>query len=407
MSDNSIDLKWLASEAGQIAIKQAAAYDDAFAAVTNLRKQNPDIAPDLISQAITQAKLRSSLLARWKTDVSRFLLTQDGIHQATRPAVANWRAELIVREFGTGARVLDLTCGLGFDALAMAKAGLNVRAIELDPITVDCARHNLLGTDAIVDQGDATRMQISGADVIFIDPMRRDPNGARSIDGATARISNPDNWSPSWSFIEELAEQHKVICKVAPGISDEYLGTWNTSWVSHDGDLVEAMAVSGGSGKKQAVVLGQSQVLVIEGVGPARVSSVGRFLVVPDSAITRADAIDALAEKVCGGLVNEHIGWITTDSQQEISNLLASKPKLADVFEIVATTKAVTKSISQAIRDIPASAVTIMTRGIQIDVEQMRKQVAPKLTKSAPELVVALYRDDSGNKGLICRRIAG
>ena len=77
--------------------------------------------------------MQHRLEARWGQSAAELLLTEDGISQATRPVVAQYRANFIARKFGTNAHVLDLTCGLGFDAHEFARAGLRVTGVEIMP----------------------------------------------------------------------------------------------------------------------------------------------------------------------------------------------------------------------------------------------------------------------------------
>jgi len=402
-----MEIEWLASEIGQSVISRAENFTDPLEANSKLRKEFPKGSSTQIAQAITQSVLRTKLGARWNIDTSNFLLTEDGINQATRPTVAKWRAAWIIENFGQSTKVLDLTCGLGFDALAMAEAGLSVHAIERDSLTADLARHNLRQSTVTVETADSTTADISGFDLVFVDPMRRDPESARKIDGSTQRIFSPENWSPSWDFINSIAEHKQVLCKVAPGIDDKYITSWDTIWISDQGDLVEAMTRSNGSGLRTAVLLQDGATATFADSGVADLKSDGGYLLVPNSAITRAGAIASISNAVSGGLVNQHIGWITSDESNLIEKICKDLPRCADVYQILDRTKAESKSIATAIRELPASAITITTRGMQIDVEKMRKQISPKLQRTSPELVVALYRDDSGNKALICRRLTG
>jgi hypothetical protein len=196
-----------------------------------------------------------------------------------------------------------------------------------------------------------------------------------------------------------------VICKVAPGIEDKYLVDWDTIWISDQGDLVEAMTTSSGSGSRTALLIQDTETATFSQTDAPEIKNSGEYLLVPNSAITRAGAIGSICAAVAGGLVNQHIGWITSDETSLINKLRENIPMPVDVYQILARTKAEPKSIAKAIKDVPASAITITTRGMQVDVEKMRKQIAPKLQRGAPELVVALYRDDTGNKAFICRRI--
>lgn len=80
-----------------------------------------------------------------------------------------------------GQTVLDMTCGLGVDALHMARAGARVTAIDIDPDTAREAAHNARLTPGLeVACADSVEwLQGCGRrfDVIFIDPARRDASG--------------------------------------------------------------------------------------------------------------------------------------------------------------------------------------------------------------------------------------
>ena len=400
-----MNVDWLVSDYGQGIVSEAMDYPDSLVAVSTLRKKHSDVDRELISQAVTQAGLHTTLAKRWGQAVTGLVLTQEGIEQATRPSIAKWRAHWIKERFGAQGRILDMTCGLGFDALAMAQAGLQVAAIERDSITAQCARHNLKKYSIEVIEADATEVSTAGYDLLFIDPMRRDSKASRAIDGSQKRIFNPELWSPSWNSISKLAENNRVLCKVAPGIDDKYLADWDTTWLSSQGDVVEAMILSNGVGMRSAVVIDGTEVWQSSATTKPSIQDAGAFLLVPDGAITRSGAISEICNLVNGGLVNEHIGWVLSDDWALVEKLIKQKPKLVDAFQILNQVKADERTIESAIKDVPSSAITIMTRGVQVDVERVRKRISPKLDSSAPELVIGFYRHDGGNRALICRRI--
>jgi len=88
-------------------------------------------------------------------------------------------ALLHAAEVPDGAKVLDMTCGLGIDAMAIASKASSVTALEIDPDTVAAVRHNLieLGIRNIeVIEADSSRWIgecRERFDLIFIDPARR------------------------------------------------------------------------------------------------------------------------------------------------------------------------------------------------------------------------------------------
>jgi hypothetical protein len=253
----------------------------------------------------------------------------------------------------------------------------------------------------------------SDIDVVFVDPARRDPLAARKADGSSYRIFNPDGWSPSWSFIQKLAERVPVLAKVAPGIGDESLGAWDCQWISADGDLVEATASSGDTGLHSATGLRSATLLSSSATKPTLVaggqataaSPLGQWLVIPDPALIRASALDYLATEINGGLVNEHIAWLTSADEASVLSIVGLDPSPATILQIQAVLPVNEKLIAQEIAHYETSGLTIMTRGVTINVDALRKKVFKKKAPGAAELVLAIYREDPHNVALLCRRV--
>jgi SAM-dependent methyltransferase len=402
-----VSISWLQSPEGQAVIRSARGYSDPLTAIPALRKQFSEISRELISLAFSQAQMQHRLEARWGQSAAELLLTEDGISQATRPVVAQYRAKFIASKFGANAHVLDLTCGLGFDAREFARYGLRVTGVEIDSEIAKYARHNLMQFGVEVHCADANEFVIpNDVDVIFVDPARRDPSAAKDSMGNTKRIFNPSQWSPSWEKINDFATTHPVLAKVAPGIDKSDLADWDARWISSGGDLVECFLSSAGAGIRAAVLLDSESGSSIEILGDetTKTQALGGYLVVPDPALIRASALDAVASLCNGGLVNEHIAWLTSDDADAVSKLANKSPSLASVLKIESHSKFSEKQLVANLKDVTASGVTIMTRGMQLDVEAIRKLAVKATATGGQELIIAIYRDDAGPQVLICRR---
>src|SRR6202000_1777703 len=95
----------------------------------------------LVSAALGQARLRQRAVAKFgPDDAHRMYFTPDGVEQATRTSVAAHRAG----RFPARAvrRLADLCGGIGGDAIALARAGIEVLAVDRDPLTCAVARAN-------------------------------------------------------------------------------------------------------------------------------------------------------------------------------------------------------------------------------------------------------------------------
>lgn len=132
--------------------------------------------------AITQIECRRRCRIKLGKFISNpgFLFPSDlAAQQASDQLVAEQHARLLP----SGGRWLDLTAGLGIDALSAAMAGHEVTAVEIESWKCDVLRHNaevMLGNGASrfeVMCADALQVAAESAedefDIIFIDPARR------------------------------------------------------------------------------------------------------------------------------------------------------------------------------------------------------------------------------------------
>ncbi len=159
-----------------------------LAVATRLRRTHP---PALVSAALGQARLRQRAVAKFGAeDAGRMFFTPYGVEQSTRASVAAYRAECLR---AAGARsVADLCCGIGGDAIAFARAGIRVLAVDRDPATCAAARANAdaLGLADLIEvrEADVTEVDTAGYDAVFVDPARRSSR--------RGRIFDPEAYSP-------------------------------------------------------------------------------------------------------------------------------------------------------------------------------------------------------------------
>ena len=232
-----MDLDLLAELRNRDEVLSAAAEvagGDPLTAASALRARG--LEPGLAAAALTQATLRRSARAKFGSAADLMFFTRAGLEQATRSVVAERRT---ARLAAAGVRTLaDLGCGLGSDALAAARAGIHVYAVDADPLTAAVAAANVaaLGlTDRIeVSCADATTVEVARYDAVFADPARRK--------AGRGRVFDPASFSPPWDFVAGLAERvPRTVLKLAPGIDHALLPPGaEGEWVSVGGDLVEA-----------------------------------------------------------------------------------------------------------------------------------------------------------------------
>ncbi len=389
---------------------------DELALATRLRRDHPAA---LVSAALGQARLRQRAAAKFGADAARMYFTTDGVEQATRAAVAAHRAARFAALGVT--RVADLCCGVGGDAVALARAGIAVLAVDRDPAAVAAARANAaaLGVAELVDVrcaevGDA---DISGYDAVFIDPARRIGGGAparrigggapaRRIGGGApggrGRVFDPEAYSPPLSWAVEVAGRvsHAAL-KVAPGIPHEAVpDAAEAEWVSDAGDVKEAVLWFGAApdavspGVRRATLLPAGATLAGRGLPDPAPGPVGRYLYEPDGAVIRAHLVAEVAEQVGGRLLDATIAYVTADDRTETP--------FATAYEITDVLPFHVKRLRALLRERGVGSVTVKKRGSAVEPEELRRRL--KLTgPTTVSCTVFLTRVDGAPTVLLAR----
>lgn len=356
-----------------------------------LRRTHP---PELVAAALTQSRLRQAAHAKFGDFAARMVFTDTGLQQATRLAVAARHAARY-RDAGL-TRVIDLTAGLGADALAMAGLGLTVTAVEADETTAACATVNLMPfPNARVIHGDALAQDLSGFDAAFADPARRTARG---------RTFDPAAYSPPLDAVLDLRHRLPLGVKVAPGIPHQAIpAEAHAEWVSVDGAVVEAGLWFGAlaeSPGRAALVLarGQAHRLVASSSGndaapQAEVAPLGRYLYEPDGAVIRAGGVAALAERLAVGTVAPGIAYLTGDRLEVTA--------FAQAFEVLESVPV--KQLGPYLREKSIGHLEIKKRGMDVVPDQLRTRLKLRGDGSA---TVILTRVGARHTALLVRRMA-
>jgi SAM-dependent methyltransferase len=334
-----------------------------LAVQTELRRQ---ATPEHVAAALTQVGLRRRAEAKLGPSAARMYFTPDGLEQATRLTVSRHRAGRL-KAFDAHTFV-DLGCGIGGDLVAVAEAGITCVGFDLDPVRVAVAEANLaaLGLPGAVSVADATRVDVSPFDVAFADPARR--TGA----GRTFRV---EDWTPAWSFVETLLRRDSCV-KVAPGIPHSLVPDGvEAEWVSDHGEVKEAALWSGrlATTTHRATVIRDGGLATLTdeddpGAAVVGVRAVGEFLYEPDGAVVRAGLVTAVAAGVGGGLVDEHIAYVTSDT--------SVRTPFARGYRVLEKLPYREKPLKAALRERGIGRLTIKKRGVDVVPEQLRKRLA-------------------------------
>jgi len=378
--------RWLLTDDGQRLLERATALAGADELHTQEELRRTADA-EHVAAAVTQVVLRERATAKFGADAHRMYFTPDGLEQATRARVAAHRAARLTA-FETKT-MIDLGCGIGGDLLAASRAGLTCAAIDLDPLRVAVAEANLaaLNLPGAVGVADATRVDISPFDVAFADPARR------SDRGRTFRV---DDWTPPWTFVETLFAGDACV-KVAPGIPHSLVPDGvEAEWVSDHGEVKEAALWSGSlaSAARRATVIGEGGLATLteEDDPGAEVRAVGEFVYEPDGAVIRAGLVTAVAAGVQGGLVDDHIAYVTSDA--------SFRTPFARGYQVLEHLPYREKQLRAALRERNVGRLTIKKRGVDIVPEQLRRRLA---LSGEEEATIVLTRADGKGTALLVR----
>ena len=357
--------RWLLTDDGQALLAAAtAAEGTTFQVQKKLRETAPgstDEKAERVAAALGQVELRRRAEAKLGDDAARMYFTRDGLEQATRAAVARHRAARLALG---GPSVVDLTCGIGGDLVAFARAGLTTAGIDLDPLRVELARANLAALDlgGAVQVGDATTLDVSLFGTAYADPARRSARG---------RSFRADDWTPLWTFVESLLTRRACV-KVAPGIPHSLVPDGvEAEWVSDQGEVKEAALWSPtlATAERRATVIGRGGLATLtEDDDPgADIGGIGAFLYEPDGAVIRAGLVTAVAAGVEGHLLDRKIAYVTGDA--------AYRSPFARSYRVVEELPYREKQLRAALHERNVGSLTIKKRGVDIAPEQLRQRL--------------------------------
>lgn len=352
--------------------------------------------PELVAAVMTQSKLRARAVDKFGEFASSMLFTHHGLEQATRLPVAALHAGRFQRAGLTS--VADLGCGIGGDSIALAGLGLDVHAVDRDPVTVAVATVNLRPfPSARVRLGSAEDHDPALTEGIWLDPARRAP--AR---GGSRRLHDPEEYAPPLSVVLDLAR--KLGCgdlgplgaKLGPGIDRAALpAETETQWLSLHGQVLEAVCWCGPLAvpgvRSSALVINRAGAHLLElpegnlagdpGPGP-----LADHLYEPDGAVIRSGLIGRLAADLEAHTIDPTIAYLT--SQRRSDTPFARGYAVRDVMPFSM------KRLVSYLREHRLGVLEIKKRGTAVEPEELRRKLRPRR-----------FGDESAT--LILTRVAG
>jgi hypothetical protein len=345
--------------------------------------------PDLAAAALTQATLRRQAKAKFGEAAIQMFFTRAGLEQATRPEVADHHASRFLQ---AGAhRVIDLGCGIGSDSMAFARAGLEVVAVDVDPMTAAVAQANLAGRAEVIcaDATEVAEQLITPGVALFCDPARRNDHG---------RIWRVEDFEPRWSTVMRLLDGERTAgVKLGPALPHSLIpDAAEAEWVTHRGETVEAGLWAGPGatpGQRSALIMPNAR-LVVTPAPPLPVRDLGRYIYEPAGAVIRAGAIAELGAQLGAGLLDPQVAYLTGDR-------LCSTP-FAAAFEVRQRLPFHLKALRAWVREAQIGVLEIKKRGIEIDPAELRRRLRLVGPNSA---TMVISRTPGGALAAIVKRV--
>lgn len=389
--------RFLLAPAGRTLLAEAdallAARAEMLTALTRLRRS---VAPETAVAAWEMAELRRRGQAKFGPAAAEMYFVREALEQASGRGTADYHAARLV---ASGAQtVADLGGGIGGDALAFARAGLQVTLMERDPVRAIFAQANArileLAERVVVVQEDITESPIT-AQAAWLDPARRRDS---------RRVSDPEDYAPPLSWLTELSARgiESIGVKLSPGIDHALAGHFGAEleFLSEGGECREALLWLGKARSGDAL-----RATVITPMGPVSLAGqedvpgqpsaiAGRYLYEPDPAVIRAHLVRTLARQLVAAPIDPQIAYLLGDT-------LVSTP-FADAYEVLDRFPYGNKRLQKALMDRDVGRVIIKKRGFPQEPDEVRKQL--KL-RGSEEIIVILARIGKGHEVFLCRLV--
>ncbi|MFF2633248.1 methyltransferase domain-containing protein [Microbacterium sp. NPDC058021] len=367
---------------------------EAAAAVSRLRAAGHS--PDLVSAVVGQARLRVKAEAKFGPFAERMLFTRAGLEQATRLSVAARHAARF-RAAGC-ARVADLGCGIGGDALGLAALGIEVDAVDTDEVTAAIAAYNLapFGSQVRVHHGTAEAFDTSAVDAVWLDPARRTAGHSE-----TSRLAAHE-WSPPLEWVFALAGRMPAGVKLGPAFDRDALpADAEAQWISVDGSTIELVVWTGalarpGVHRAAMVVRGEAthELTAAADAADEPVRDLGAFVHEPDGAVIRARLIGEVARELDAGMLAPGMAYLTGDA--------AVTSPFVSSFRVREQLPSDVKGLAKALRERGVGTLEIKKRGVDVDPAALRTKLKLKGEASATLLIT---RIDSKRLTLLADRV--
>ena len=318
------------------------------------------------------------------------------MEQCSSEATARYKASIA----GKGALFVDLTAGFGVDIALISQGFQKAVHVERQPqlCAISSENFRLLGLNHIevfCGDGVAYLHTMRHADLLFIDPARRDVHGGRTYD-----IS--DCTPNVLEILDEMLEKaDRVMIKLSPmldwrkAIAD--LGKVNeVHIISVDNECKELLLILSKTKKPLRVfcVNNDECFEVVEGISsqPRPLPQDMRYLYEPNASVMKAGCFDLIEQRF--GVVQLERNSHLFVSDKEISRFPGRQ------FLIEKRTSMNKRELKATLADVDQANITV--RNFPMSVAELRKRL--KLKEGGDVYIFATTISDEGHQLLVCRK---
>ena len=318
------------------------------------------------------------------------------MEQCSSEATARYKASIA----GKGALFVDLTAGFGVDMALISQGFQKAVHVEQQPqlCAISSENFRLLGLnhiEVVCGDGVAYLHTMRHADLLFIDPARRDVHGGRTYD-----IS--DCTPNVLEILDEMLEKaDRVMIKLSPmldwrkAVAD--LGKVNeVHIISVDNECKELLLILSKTKKPLRVfcVNNDECFEVVEGISsqPRPLPQDMRYLYEPNASVMKAGCFDLIEQ--CFGVVQLERNSHLFVSDKEISGFPGRQ------FLIEKRTSMNKRELKATLADVDQANITV--RNFPMSVAELRKRL--KLKEGGDVYIFATTISDEGHQLLVCRK---
>lgn len=372
---NTTIARFLLSPAGRHALTVAADLPPGPAhQMANLAQLRRDLTLDQAGAVWQQVELRRQAVTKFSR-AAAMLFTSEALQQASGEPVARHKAARFA-----GRAVIDLTCGIGGDTLALADVASRCLAADCDPAHLLLARHNCavygVSVEAVQMDALAPALRDPTGWAVFADPGRRS-DGRRRFD--------PASYQPPLAQLHARYAAGDLAVKVAPGIDYSSL-PWaaEVEIVSLGGAVKEAILWTTGLatvGVRRRATLLPTGITLTDADAPdaCPVTPPAAYLYEPDGAVIRAGLVRPLAHRLNLSQIDPQIAYLTGPAPVVTS--------FARSFAIDEVHPFNLKALNRRLQALGVGTVELKKRGIALEPEALR----PRLKLRGPHARTVIF----------------